>query len=395
MHLDEVTPSWAPVVARDGRPIGFRVGLQCSGVAASTAAADALGALLESVLSGFVAEGGAAFPHGLVILAPTGLQVDGSLTGFSAPRNVLLEIGQDQLADADKLRLLFEVQRHGVRLALNVRDRASVPRERLPLFQYVVADHHAHGPAPAEAAWLASGVRTREQADAAFKDGANAYVGWPLAVPKAGAVLQPTQKAVLELIRLVQADADLADLERTFKSEPMLAYLLLTLANSPAFIRTSPIASLSQAISLLGYKRLTKWLVLLLVIASKDGRALAQIFTAVARGFCMENLAAAAGAKGPVRDECFVVGAFSLLDQVVGQPLAQLFSEVNMPAPVVDAILADHGPYASYLRLARALEGQAQAAVAEHANALHLPLAAVRGAMLQALAATDALQSVV
>lgn len=393
MHLDAVSPAWAPVVARDGRPIGMRVTLR-------TVAADAgrplpLAALLDGVLAGFVADGGAAFPHGLVVLAALDVPLDESLVKFTAPRNVLVEVGQQALADAELLRLLFDVQRHGVRLALRVDDRATVPRERLPLFQYVVADASTHGPAPGEAAWLATGVVSKAQADAALKEGANAYVGFPVNGVARDVPLQPTQKAVLELIRLVQADADVVVLERAFRGEPMLAYLLLTLANSPAFIRTSPIASLSQAISLLGYKRLTKWLVLLLVIASKDGKALAQIYTAVVRGFCMENLAAAAGATGMVRDECFVVGAFSLLDQITGQSMSALFAEVQMPQAVVDAIVAQRGPYAGYLGLARALESGDAQAVTQQALEIGVPLAGVNSALLQALAATDALQSVV
>jgi EAL and modified HD-GYP domain-containing signal transduction protein len=175
----------------------------------------------------------------------------------------------------------------------------------------------------------------------------------------------------------------------------MLSYLLLTLANSPAFIRATPVASLAQAITLLGYKRLVKWLVLLLVIASKEGKALPHMYAAVARGFVMENLAAAAGVRGSFRDDCFVIGAFSLLDKITGQSLQHLFSEIALPGPIKDALLAGLGAYAPYLALTLALEAAETDAVGAHALQLHLPLAEVNTALLQALSATDALQSVV
>lgn len=393
MHLDTLTPAWRPIVARDARPVGFRLVLRGAGEARTAP----LAALLDRVLAGFVAEGSTSFPHGLVLLAPLDLGIDASLAGFRPPRNVLLEVAQSELQDEDRLRLLFDVQRHGVRLALRVDDPATMPHERLPLFQYVVADAAVQAAAPKDAALLALNVASRAQAEALLKAGAHAIVGWPLAEPalKPPGALQPTQKAVLELIRLVQADADVAELERAFRAEPVLAYLLLTLANSPAFIRSTPVASLPQAIGLLGYKRLVKWLVLLMVIASKASHALPQIYTAVARGFCMENVAAAVGAKAGARDDCFVVGAFSLLDSITGQTMAKLFDELPLPPAVTDAVRARIGPYAPYLELALALEDGDADAVRAHAATLGASLAQVNTALLQALAATDALQSVV
>jgi EAL and modified HD-GYP domain-containing signal transduction protein len=222
-------------------------------------------------------------------------------------------------------------------------------------------------------------------------------VGWPLGEVAQGAsgTLQPVQRAVLELIRLVQSDAENRELERAFKAEPVLSYMLLTLANSPAFIRRTPIASISQAIQLLGYQRLVKWLVLLMVVASKETKALPQIYMAVARGFVMENLATAAGVKGRQRDECFIVGAFSLLDKITGRPTPQLFSDVPLPAAVRAALVERTGPFAPYLELALALEAGDACAVQVNAGLLQVSQGAVNQALLQALAATDALQSVV
>lgn len=392
IDLGVVMPGWQPVVARDLRPVGFRIALR-----AADAAAAPLAQVLDGVLGGFVADEATGFPHGLVVLAPLDLPLDDSLARWSAPRNVLLEVGQQALADPADLKLLLDVQRHGVRLVLRVTDRGAIARERLPLFQYVAADAACPQPAPRESALFALHPQSRAAVASAFANGAHAVVGWPLTETAVDATgqLQPMQKAVLELIRLVQSDADGKALERAFKAEPVLSYMLLTLANSPAFVRSTPIASIGQAITLLGYQRLVKWLVLLLVVASKSSKALPHIYTAVARGFFMENLAAAAGAKSNARDECFVVGAFSLLDKITGRSLAQLFGEVPLPPSIAAALIEASGPYAAHLRLAQALEAADPDALAAEAQQLHLARAAVNQALLQALAATDALQSVV
>jgi EAL and modified HD-GYP domain-containing signal transduction protein len=232
--------------------------------------------------------------------------------------------------------------------------------------------------------------QTRAQAQAAFDAGAHAVIGWPVdePVPEAPGSLQPMQKAVLELIRLLQSEADPPDIERGFQAEPVMTYLLLTLANTPAFRRGANIASITQAITLLGYKRLLKWLVLLLVIASKGSRALPQIHTAVVRGFAMENLAAALGV-GALRDEAFVAGAFSLLNRITGLEFDSLFGDVALPDAVVAAVTRGEGPLGELLQQARALESPARQgpalAAAEQRNT----------ALLQAIAAADALQSLV
>lgn len=392
VDLGAVTPGWQPLVARDLRPVGFRIALRtaAAGVAAP------LASVLDGVLGGFTASAAAGFPHGLVVLAPLDLPLDASLAAWSAPRNVLLEVGQHEIADPERLKLLIEVQRRGVRLVLRLAD-AAIARERLPLFQYVAADAATLGSVPRETALFVLHPQSRSAVASAFANGAHAVAGWPLgeAAVDACGQLQPVQKAVLELIRLVQSDADGKALERAFRAEPVLSYMLLTLANSPAFVRGTPIASIGQAIALLGYQRLIKWLVLLMVVASKQSKALALIYTAVARGFLMENVAAAAGAKGNARDECFVVGAFSLLDKITGRALTDLFGDVPLPAAVGAALVKDNGPYAPYLRLALALETLDADAFDAIGAELNVTRATVNQALLQALAATDALQSVV
>lgn len=385
-QLHAVRMGWSVVVARDARPVGFRLA-----VVPRTAGGAPQSAVLDSVLAGFTGDETPGFPHGLVLLAPHGLALDEGLLRWSPPRNVLLEVPQDALDDEASTQLLYEVQRHGIRLALRAHPGSALPRERLALFQYVIDAAGSARPA-GDVALIATGATSRAQAEAAFKQGASAVLGWPAEPAPPGAGLQPQQRAVLELIRMVQADADLRDLDRAFKAEPLLAYLLLTLANSPAFVRSSPVASLSQAIGLLGYKRLLKWLVLLLVIASKSSRSLPAIYSAVARGFTMEQLATAAGLPLNVRDESFVVGVFSLLDRVTGQPLTSLIGEDALPPAVSEALLVGMGPYAGYLALAAQLDGLG---VVGDATPEVLAPAQVNGALLRALSANDALQSVV
>ena len=391
--LAGVSIRWSPVVGRDERPIGFRLHMQGrpSGVS--------LAQLLDAVLAGFTDEA-SGMPQGLVLLAPQDLAPDESLGFWGAPRNVLLEVDEQALASPAGRERVALAQKHGVRLALSSAGPAWPAADRLAPFQYLVSDASvalSAGKPPRDVALLVKSVVSRAQVQAALVGGASGVIGWPSEPPAGGDDLRPQQRALLNLVRLVQSDADTCDIEKEFKREPMLAYMLLTLANSPAFMRTTPIASLSHAIQLLGYQRLVKWLVLLLVIASKEGKALPAIYAAVLRGLLLENCAAAARASPTVRDQCFVVGAFSLLDRITGRSLAKLTEDVPLPEAVSAALNGAGGPYAAWLDLARAMENEpgGEWRIEAAADAVNLTIGEVNVALLKALATNDALQTLV
>ena len=394
--LSRVSLGWQILVGRDRRPIGVRLKVTRNGQAAQE---PSLSALLDGVLAGLVSmsDGEEQFPHGLIVLAPQNIEPDGAMSGWSAPRNVLLEVDQASLDDEQRLRQMFDIQKQGVRLALRLDPPSVPPPERLSGFPYVLSPSLPPPVDTKSCSVLTLGVDSHVQAEACFAAGAHAAVGWPLrAVPqREPRGLSPAQTAVFELIRLVQADADVRDLERVFKGEPLLAYLLLTLANSAAFRRPTPIASLGHAISLLGYQRLIKWLVLLLAISGKDKAVAPLVYVAVARGYLMENLSAAAGRTRAEQDDGFVVGAFSLLDAITGQTLPDLLQDVHLPEAVCEALLAGQGRYAALLDIARGFEAADGASLVHAQSHLQLQPSQANRAMLQALATADSLQSLI
>lgn len=403
--LDALFVCWSPILGREQRPLGVRVQVNPQ----SAPSMGPWAPVLDALIHGFAQDGGVGFPHGLVSLAvntQTSMSLDASLLTWHAPRNVVLELPATALADEASLRFLYEVHRSGVRFALRLRAQDALPEaSRLAMFEHILIDAEhlasikAVGLASEASFWL---VQERDAAMArqALQQGVSAVVGCALAHETAAGVhtLAPTQKAVLELIRLVQSDAEVEDIERAFKHEPVLAYMLLTLANSPAFVRTTPIGSIRHAVTLLGYRRLLKWLVLLMVVSAKQVKALAQIHSAVVRGFYMENLAAARGTKPTVQDEAFIVGVFSLLGAITGQSLPALLQDLLLPAAITEALLEQSGALSPYLNLAVASEGAAHTLAHQWqvlTKELDLTPEAVNRALLQALSAADALLSVV
>ena len=75
--------------------------------------------------------------------------------------------------------------------------------------------------------------------------------------------MNPAQGIILQLMQMVQGNEDIAeDRKRVLKRDPALSYKLLRFINSAGFGAAREIQSLKQAISMLGYAPLYRWLVL-------------------------------------------------------------------------------------------------------------------------------------
>lgn len=86
-----------------------------------------------------------------------------------------------------------------------------------------------------------------------------------------------------------------------------------------------------------------------------------------------------------------MVGVFSLLDVMLGQPMTKALESVALPQSVVDALVHNKGVFAPFLELTRACESGDDDAFARAANALQLSNHQVNWAHLQALSWADSL----
>lgn len=176
--------------------------------------------------------------------------------------------------------------------------------------------------------------------------------------PASGAVPQDTSRLpLMRLLSMVAKDAETAEMEEVFKSEPKLAFELLRLVNSTSFAMRTEITSFAQAIMVLGRRQLQRWLQLLLFAHRKDGEESPNLLMqrAAERGRLLELLAQA-GNESADREQAFMVGVFSLLDILLATPMADLLKAVSLPQPVEQALLDGGGRLGALLELAGAAE---------------------------------------
>jgi len=106
---------------------------------------------------------------------------------------------------------------------------------------------------------------------------------------------------------------------------------------------------------MLGYKKLMRWLSLLLATASKDTNTFPLMHASIRRGMFLETIGADEH-QTELRDELFITGAFSLLESDHRGPFTAPVRTDFALGNDRDAIVRRTGPYAPYLTLIEAIE---------------------------------------
>ena len=224
----------------------------------------------------------------------------------------------------------------------------------LPL---VFGPHLAHG--------VNSAARHQQCARVGYEWFSGAYPLHP--APNANPHDGSSRKRLMTLLGLLARDAETREIEALLKQDPALSYHLLKLANSAAFVHSTPIISFGQAISVLGRRQLQRWLQLLLYARQQaDGLPNPLLPLAAQRAAQMESLCKLAGGERDEQDLGFMTGVFSLLDLLFGMPMTEIVGALNLPALAADALLTRSGRFGDMLALAEARP--ASAAMIERAE---------------------------
>lgn len=208
---------------------------------------------------------------------------------------------------------------------------------------------------------LAEKVDSREQAEQCMALGFELFQGYYFARPVMieGRKLQPSEIALMELLGLVVSDAESRAIEDLFKRHPDLSLNLLRLSNSVGVSARRKITSLRQAITLLGRRQIQRWLQLLLYTCGTPGESFPSplLELAATRGRLMELLADASfPRRRDAGEQAFMVGIMSLMDTLLGTPLAQVLDGLAAPPEVRDALLGRSGTFGPLLDLVESLE---------------------------------------
>ena len=169
--------------------------------------------------------------------------------------------------------------------------------------------------------------------------------------------LPPEAGRLSQLVGQLASGADTAAIVGEIKGNIGVSFRLLQRMNSPGFAHLGGVASIDQAVAMLGRNELHRWLSLMLMqYASqrKLGSALQEV--ALWRSRLVELLAIERGEAEPGR--FFTLGLASMLGLILKIDQAQVVAALCLPPEAEQALLHDTGPWQVYLRTARQIETQ-------------------------------------
>lgn len=321
------------------------------------------------------------------------------------PDKVVLEIPPLAQPSAQEVQawlpILTSLRQRGFHLAFNhmvmetvyapwlsLADYIKLDLSLLPLDQVAVFINYAKRQSKAEL--IAEKIETAQQYDMVSSLGVQLFQGYWFARPTLvqTKLVTPTQAGIVQLLNLLRKQASTGDIEEALKKDAGLTLNLLRLINSAGLGLRHEIASVRQAVMLLGLKKLFRWAALLLTAVRNGGTPPAVGQTAVVRGRHMELLALELMDQQDA-DQAFVVGVFSMLDQMLGMPLEQAVKLLDLPENMGGILLLREGVFGHLLTLVEACETGDDVAFAQSAQALKLSSQQINLSHLQALAWAD------
>ncbi|MGL5254877.1 MAG: EAL and HDOD domain-containing protein [Brevinema sp.] len=176
-----------------------------------------------------------------------------------------------------------------------------------------------------------------------------------------GEGFDPNTQGIMKVIKQVQQDQDIDEIEETIKMYPDLSISVLKLANSASIAPINTITSIKQTLALIGKRSIGQWLMLMLYAQnapSDIGASSNPLFLLAAqRGKMMEQIIRASGSAGKsLTDESFLAGLLSLSDTLLHVPLEKILDELSVSKLIKDAVLNGEGAIGTALKMVIALE---------------------------------------
>lgn len=273
--------------------------------------------------------------------------------------STVLEILETVKVDDRVVEGVIALRAQGYVFALDDFEVGSPAERLLPYVQYVKIDIAGRPGADLQVAVdraravgamvVAERVEVLEDMETCSRLGVDFLQGFLLARPDvvSSTALAPSQVTCLQLVaKIAEPSLNFDDLEHLVKTDVALTYRMLRAANSAASGSRRRIASVRDALVMLGLRQLRSWLLLMLV-GDVTSASEAELSAALTRARTCELLAP----KVPTVsiDSAFIAGMLSSLGDLLGRPLEELTQQLPLD-PELRAAVVDHtGPLGELL----------------------------------------------
>lgn len=306
--------------------------------------------------------------HRAWINVSRGLLLSGLLATLP-PTLIGLEILEDQLIDDELVQAVAELHGQGYRVALDDYRYSADTEPLLELADIVKLDvlalgragiaEHAARLQRSGVALLAEKVESHEDHRYCEEVGCELFQGFFYRKPEllSNRRIAANRVSVLKLIAALHDPAlDLGEVETLIARDVTLSLRLLRYINSAYFGLPHEVASIRQAVALLGAENLKAWATLT-AFASVDSKPSELTITALMRARFCELIASSDAAA--YRSQLFTLGLFSVIDALLDTTIENVLAAVPFPEDMRQALIFHHGEMGRILDCITALEAGA------------------------------------
>lgn len=289
---------------------------------------------------------------------------------------VVLEVAVPDPADAALLAVLERLAAQRYRIALLCRPETTIPPPLARIVDSVKLDVAPLGPAeieqavarhaPAGATLIAAGIDTHALLARCRAAGFERFQGRFLCTPDLVEGQAPPTARVADLRALagLYAQTTFEELEQTIARDVGLSYRLIAYLNSAYFNLARRVASVREALMLLGMQAVRRWATLIALCGTQDTPHELTVTALVRARMC--ELIGRRDEHGDA-EAYFTVGLFSVVDAIARAPLAQVLERLPLTSEVQLALTRHEGPMGAALAATLAYEGGTPAQAALHA----------------------------
>lgn len=205
---------------------------------------------------------------------------------------------------------------------------------------------------------LAEKIESFAEFKHAIKIGCEYFQGYFFSRPEVIKTIafNPSQVAVVNLLSEInKPEIDTRKITALFEDDVNLSFKILRYVKSPIFKRDAAIKTIKQAVLILGFDELKRFIFLLFTAQFSESKPQQLTVMALTRArFC--ELMVQATMPPQTQSSAFLVGLLSLIDAMVDADIKELMDKLPLHQDIKDAIISRKGESANFLKLCELFE---------------------------------------
>ena len=234
---------------------------------------------------------------------------------------------------------------------------------------------------------LAEKIETEKDFNICYDLGCDLFQGYFFAKPEnlSATKLNASAIAVFDLLKSIDKQLELNQLEMQFKHQPELSVNLIKYLNSVNFGLRSQITSIRHAITLLGYSNLKRWLLILAYANHENINEHSPLLeNALHRGVLLEELSKYLNLGKDIMEKAYLMGLISHLDALYKISMESVLEQMHLDSEINEAFTTKRGVLGKLLVLSQALESDNFCEIEQSLSHLSLSMENMNAALLKA-----------